>query len=96
MLTAIALVLALICAGAYVALQSVYFIGTNGRGLVTLYRGVPINLPAGLTLYQHDYVTGVSASTLSPARRHELLDHSLRSESNAIALIHSLELEQLE
>ena len=95
-LTVIALVLALIGAGAYVALTSVYFIGTNGRGLVTLYRGVPIDLPAGLTLYQHDYVTGVSASTLSPARRGELLDHSLRSESNAIALIHSLELGQLE
>jgi serine/threonine protein phosphatase PrpC len=95
-LTVIALVLALIGAGAYVALTSVYFIGTNGRGLVTLYRGVPIDLPAGLTLYQHDYVTGVGASTLSPARRRELLDHSLRSESNAIALIHSLELGQLE
>jgi len=92
----IALVLALIAAGAYVAVESVYFIGTNGRGLVTLYRGVPINLPAGITLYQNDYVTGVSASTLTAARRQELLDHSLRSESNARALIHSLEVGQLE
>jgi protein phosphatase len=79
-----------------VALESVYFIGTNNRGLVTLFRGVPISLPAGITLYQSDYVTGVSASTLSQVRRHELLDHSLRSESNAIALLHSLELGQLE
>ena len=71
-------------------------IGTNSRGLVTLFRGVPLRLPAGIDLYQSDYVTGVSASTLTQARRKELLDHSLRSESNAIALIHSLELGQLE
>jgi protein phosphatase len=92
----LAVILGLIAAGAYVALQSVYFIGTNNRGLVTLFRGVPISLPAGITLYQSDYVTGVSASTLSQARRTELLDHSLRSESNAIALLRSLELGQLE
>jgi protein phosphatase len=92
----IAAVLALIGTGAYVAIESVYFIGTNERGLVTVFRGVPITLPAGITLYQSDFVTGVSASTLTPARRNELLDHSLRSEANAIALIRSLELGQLE
>ena len=89
-------VLALIAAGAYVASQSVYFVGTNERGLVTLFRGIPIRLPAGIALYESDYVTGVSASTIAPARRKELLDHSLRSESDAVALIHSLELGQLE
>jgi len=89
-------VLGLVAAGAYLAWQSVYFIGTNNRGLVTLYRGVPLKLPAGLALYSNDYVTGVSASTLSPARRHQLLDHSLRSEGDAAALIRSLELGQLE
>ncbi len=83
------------CAG-YLALQSVYFIGTNGRGLVTLYEGLPYRLPGGLTLYSSQYVSGVSASTLSPEKRHTLLDHSLRSEGDAGALIRSLELEQLE
>ena len=39
------IVLALIAAGAYIALQIVYFIGTNARGLVTLYEGVPYQLP---------------------------------------------------
>ena len=95
-LAAVLIVLGLLGGGAYAALQSVYFIGTNGRGLVTLYRGVPLKLPAGLALYSSDYVTGVSASTLGPARRRQLLDHSLRSEGNAAALIHSLELGQLE
>ncbi len=89
-------ILAVIGAGAYVALQSVYFIGTNDRGLVTLYRGVPYRLPGDVALYSSDYVSGVSAATLAPKRRSTLLDHSLRSESNAASLIHSLELGQLE
>jgi protein phosphatase len=89
-------VLALIGAGAYIALQSVYFIGTNDRGLVTVFRGVPYRLPGNLALYSSDYVSGVSASTLTPQRRHTLLDHSLRSEANAASLVRSLELGQLE
>ena len=89
-------VLALVGAGAYIALQSVYFIGTNDRGLVTVFRGVPYRLPGNLALYSSDYVSGVSASTLAPQRRQKLLDHSLRSEANAASLVRSLELGQLE
>ncbi len=88
-------VLGLLLAGAYLALQSVYFIGTNSRGLVTLYSGVPYELPGGIKLYSSSYVSGVSAETLSAARRHTLLNHSLRSESDAGALMRSLELGQL-
>jgi PPM family protein phosphatase len=94
---AIALVvLGLIGSAGYLALQSVYFIGTNGRGLVTLFRGVPYRLPGNVPLYSSDYVSGVSASTLPSQRRRTLLDHSLRSESSAGSLIRSLELGQLE
>jgi protein phosphatase len=89
-------VLGLIGAGAYLALQSVYFIGTNSRGLVTMFEGLPYKLPGNLTLYSSQYVSGVSASTLTPQRRHSLLNHSLRSETDAGSLIRSLELEQLE
>ncbi len=88
-------VLGLVASGAYLALESVYFIGTNARGLVTLYRGVPYQLPGGIKLYSSNYVTGVSASMLSPARRHTLLDHTLRSEGDATGLLRSLELGQL-
>jgi PPM family protein phosphatase len=90
------LVLVLLGGGAYLALQSVYFIGTNDRGLLTLYQGVPYRLPGGIALYSSHYVSGVSASTLAPARRQSLLNHSLRSESDAASLIRSLELGQLE
>ena len=96
---AIAIVLAVlgvIGSAAYLALQSVYFIGTNSRGLITLYEGLPYRLPGNLALYSSQYVSGVSASTLSPEKRRTLLDHSLRSETDAGSLIHSLELEQLE
>jgi PPM family protein phosphatase len=88
-------VLAFLSAGAYVASQSVYFIGTNDRGLVTLFRGVPFELPGGLKLYSKDFVSGVSASTLTAQRRRTLLDHSLRAEGDATDLMRSLELGQL-
>jgi serine/threonine protein phosphatase PrpC len=94
---AVALAVAgVLAAAAYLALQRVYFVGTNNRGLVTLFRGLPLRLPGNLALYSSEYVSGVSASTLTPQRRHTLLDHSLRSEGDAASLIRSLELGQLE
>jgi PPM family protein phosphatase len=89
-------VLGLLGGAGYLALESVYFIGTNGRGLVTIFRGVPFRLPGNVPLFTSDYVSGVGASTLTPQRRRTLLDHSLRSEGNAATLIRSLELGQLE
>jgi PPM family protein phosphatase len=91
-----AVLLALVAAGGYLFVQSVYFLGTNGRGLVTLYRGLPVRLPGDIALYSSDYVSGVSASTLTQPQRHRLLDHSLRSESSAVALLRGVELGQVE
>jgi serine/threonine protein phosphatase PrpC len=88
-------VIGFLAAGAYVASQSVYFIGTNSRGLVTVFRGVPYELPGGVKLYSKDYVSGVSASVIAPPRRHTLLDHSLRAEGDATDLVRSLELGRL-
>ncbi|HTD58622.1 MAG TPA: Stp1/IreP family PP2C-type Ser/Thr phosphatase [Solirubrobacteraceae bacterium] len=92
---ALVVVLGVLAAGAYLALQSVFFIATNQRGLVTMFRGVPYELPGGLRLYSSDYVSGVSASTLTASRRQALLDHSLRSEAAAAALMRQLELGEL-
>jgi serine/threonine protein phosphatase PrpC len=83
-------------AAAYLALQSVYFIGTNDRGLVTMFQGVPYQLPGNVALYSSSYVSGVAASTIAPQRRSKLLDHSLHTEADAGSLIRSLELGQLE
>jgi PPM family protein phosphatase len=92
---AVLVVLGLLVAGAYTASRSVYFLGTNSRGLVTLYRGVPFELPGGVKLYSSDFVSGVGAATLAPPRRHTLLDHSLRSRGDATDLVRKLELGQL-
>ena len=59
-------VLGVLGAGAYLALQSVYFIGTNSRGLVTLYQGLPYRAarqPRSCTAASTS--PGVSASTLT-------------------------------
>ena len=93
---AVIAVLAILAAAGYLALTQVYFIGTNNRGLVTLYRGLPYRLPGNVALYTPDYVSGVGASTMSAERRRTLLDHSLRSEGDGASLIRSLELGQLE
>jgi PPM family protein phosphatase len=95
-LAGVLVVLVLVGSGAFLALQSVYFIGTNSRGLVTLYQGIPLDLPGNIQLYSSQYVSGVGASSLSAHRRSTLLDHSLRSEGSAASLIRSLELGQLE
>lgn len=95
-LVGVLIVLGLLGSAVYLASQSVYFVGTNSRGLVTLFRGVPYRLPGGVNLYSSDFVSGVSASTLSAERRRALLDHSLRTESDAAGLIRSLERGQLE
>jgi serine/threonine protein phosphatase PrpC len=94
-LLVLSVVVGLLAAAAYLALQSVYFIGTNQRGLVTMYNGLPYELPGKIKLYTSDYVSGVSASTLAPAHRQALLDHSLRSEGDAAELMRELELGQL-
>jgi protein phosphatase len=95
-IAAVLVILGVIGAGLFVATQSVYFIGTNSRGLITLFRGVPFKLPGNVPLYSSHFVSGVSASTVTAARRRALLDHSLRSEANAAALIRNLERGELE
>ena len=77
--------------GAYSANQAVFFIGANEEGFVTLYRGLPYSLPAGIDLYKVNYVSGVPLETLPPARRRQLVDHTLRSHDDASDLVRELE-----
>lgn len=83
-----------ILVGAWAASQSVYFVGSND-GFVAMYRGLPYELPFGLDLYTLNYTSGVPVTTLSEARRKELLDHSLRSRDDAADLVNQLERGQL-
>ncbi len=78
--------------GAYAANGAVYFIGTDDQGLVTLYRGLPYSLPAGVDLFKPTYVSGVPLQTVPAPRRKRLIDHQLRSHDDASDLIRELEL----
>jgi serine/threonine protein phosphatase PrpC len=89
-------VLGMVLAGAWLAVRSVYFVGTNSQGLVTVFRGVPYELPAGIDLYSTSFVSGVAAAALPPARRETLLDHKLRSRDDAADLVRRLELGELD
>jgi protein phosphatase len=91
----LAIVLVPIAIGAKIALQSIYFVGTNGQGYVTVYQGVPYNLPGGGHLYTTDFVSGVNAQSLNGERRRTLLDHTLRSRNDALSLVRQLELGRL-
>jgi serine/threonine protein phosphatase PrpC len=87
----LALILVPLGFGAYSANQAVFFIGTNGEGFVTLYRGLPYSLPAGLDLFEVNYVSGVPLQTLPAGRREQLVDHTLRSHDDASDLVRELE-----
>jgi PPM family protein phosphatase len=95
-LTALKLLLGLaavaaVVTGLYVASRQFYFVGTNDAGLVTLYRGVPYDLPFGLQLYEQKYASGVPAGAIPRSRRSRVLDHQLRGRGDAVDLVRQLE-----
>jgi len=87
----VVVLLAAAIAGALAAIRSTYFVGQDGRGLVTLFRGVPYELPFGIDLYESQYVSAVPARTLTPTQRRRLLDHQLRSRDDAADIVRGLE-----
>jgi PPM family protein phosphatase len=83
-------------AGLYTLSRQVYFVGTNDAGLVTLYRGVPYDLPFGVELYDEEYASGVPARAIPAGRRKRVLDHEWRSRADAVDLVRALERGRLE
>jgi PPM family protein phosphatase len=77
--------------GLYGASRQLYFVGTDGAGLITLYRGVPYELPLGIKLYTREYESTVPASALPARQRSHVLDHRLRGRGDAVDLVRSLE-----
>jgi serine/threonine protein phosphatase PrpC len=88
--------LAAVIGGAYLASRQVYFVGTNDGGLVTVYRGIPYDLPLGIHLYQQEYASAMPARAIPAARRDRVLDHQWRSRGDAVDLVRALERGQLE
>jgi protein phosphatase len=86
--------LACVVLGAYYASQTVYFVGTKD-GFVSVYRGLPYDLPAGVDLYTVNYQSGVPADELTPSQKRTVTAHKLRSKNDAQDLVRQLETGEL-
>ena len=94
-LVAVVAVVAVLLVAGYLASRAVFFVGTDSHGVVTIYQGLPYELPFGLKLYQRYYSSGVVAAQVPNSRRRTLLDNELRSRSDATDLVRQLETGQL-
>jgi PPM family protein phosphatase len=85
-------VLAAIVAGLYALDRKFWFVGTNDRGQVTLFRGLPYDLPLGLSLYSQEYQAAVPVAAVSDKRqRTYVLDHHARSQGESVSLVRDIE-----
>jgi protein phosphatase len=89
-LVVLLILLAMVGSAGWIASRGVYFVGTDDQGFVTLYQGLPYELP-GVSLYQDQFTSGVPAQQLPPAVRSTVTEHKLRSHDDAIDLVRQLE-----
>jgi protein phosphatase len=94
-LLAVVIVLFLFGGAGYLATRELFFIGTNSDGIVTIYRGLPYDLPLGIRTYEQFYASGVPISVVPADRRAQLLNHQLRSQASAVSLVQAAELGRL-
>jgi protein phosphatase len=87
--------LACVVLGAYYASQTVYFVGVSNDGFVSVYRGLPYDLPAGVDLYTVNYESSVPADELTAAQRRTVTAHKIRSKDDAQDLVRQLETGEL-
>jgi len=90
------LLVAALLGGLYALSRQVYFVGTNDAGLVTVYQGIPYELPLGIDLYKEHYASGMPARAIPTRRRERVLDHEWRSREDAVDLVRALERGQLD
>jgi serine/threonine protein phosphatase PrpC len=77
--------------GLWALSRQVWFVGTDDAGLVTLYRGVPYDLPFGIRLYTRQYQSGVPSRAIPASRRKHVFNHEWRSRGDAVDLVRQLE-----
>ncbi|MGZ5309376.1 MAG: Stp1/IreP family PP2C-type Ser/Thr phosphatase, partial [Solirubrobacterales bacterium] len=77
--------------GAVLVVRSFFFLGTDSGGRVSLYRGLPYDLPLGLDLYAKQHSIGVQTSTLSEERQKVVTEHTVRSHDDAVDIIDDIE-----
>ncbi|HVL94546.1 MAG TPA: Stp1/IreP family PP2C-type Ser/Thr phosphatase [Solirubrobacteraceae bacterium] len=82
---------AIIGVSAFVAMRGVFFVGLDSQRSVTIFRGLPYELPLGIDLYSRHYTSGVTIDQVPPNRRATFTDHKLRSLDDASDLVRQLE-----
>jgi serine/threonine protein phosphatase PrpC len=87
-------VLAAVAFGAWYGNRQVWFLGTDDSGRVALYRGLPYDLPLGLSLFEERYASPVQTGALPSKRREAVTGHDVRSRSDAVSLIEDIERSQ--
>jgi serine/threonine protein phosphatase PrpC len=94
---AVVIALGIVLAGLWTASRAVYFLGVDdATGIVTIYRGVPYELPFGIELYERDYTSGVRLEQVPAARRSTFTNHKLRPADDAKNLVIELERGRIE
>ncbi len=77
----------------WLATRDIYFVGVDEQrgNVVTVYRGLPYDLPLGIRLYSPVAHSGVTLDSVPPARRTTFTDHKLRQREDAESLVDALE-----
>jgi len=86
-----ALILVAVVAGAVIGARQVYFLGTDEGGRLSLYRGLPYDLPLGIKLYSEVYSAPVQVASIPSDRRDSATNHTLRTHDDAVSLLDDLE-----
>lgn len=84
-------VIAVLAGLAVFGAREVYFLGADEGGRLTLYRGLPYELPLDINLYSEVVSTPVRVASLPEDRRDDAVNHELRSRDDAIDLLDDLE-----
>jgi protein phosphatase len=92
--TAVGILLVLLAAVAvvFVVNRQFWFVGTNETGRVTLYQGLPYELPLGIEMYSEKRVTDVPAAAITDRRQRDyVLDHHPRGQDDSVDLVDQIE-----
>jgi PPM family protein phosphatase len=84
-------VIAAVAFGAWYGNRQVWFLGTDDGGRVALYRGLPYDLPFGISLYEERFASPIQTDSLPSKRRDSVTEHKLRSRGDAVSLIEDLQ-----
>jgi protein phosphatase len=76
----------------FIVNRQFWFVGTNDSGRVTLYQGLPYELPLGIEMYSEKKVTNVPAAAIEDRKqRNYVLDHHARGKDDSTDLVREIE-----